>query len=129
MSLEKKQIDKNKLKASTLTEVLVALTIITLISALFFAIIIKAGNYHRNRRNIIIHRQILEIIQETQKNGYTEDEVFDYDGYFIAKRLQPYKNINAVYEIEVTAYQDDETKIMEHKAIIEKYINNWNYLP
>lgn len=127
MNKQENTIEHHRIKASTLTEVIVALTIITLISALFFAIIIKAGNYHKNRRNIIIHQQVLGIIDETEKYALFENEQFNYDGYFITKEIKPFKDIDNVYQIEVSAYKQDETIIMNHKAIVQKYIANWDY--
>lgn len=113
-----------KIKASTLTEVIVALIIITLVSAFFFAIIIKAGNYHKNRHKIIIQQQLFEIINEAKQHGYLEDETLEMNGYYFVKTVESYKNIWGVWEITVDAFNYNNNKIASHKAIIKEPVNN-----
>ena len=113
-----------KTKASTLTEVIVALVIISLVSAFFFAIIIKVGNYHKNRHKIIIQQQLFEIINETKQYGYIEDEIIEMDGYYLNKTAKLHKNISGLWEINVEAYTLTDKLILSHKAIIKEMANN-----
>ncbi|HAZ00548.1 MAG TPA: hypothetical protein DCY97_00005 [Marinilabiliales bacterium] len=103
-----------KLQASTLTEVIVALVIISLVTSMFFAIIIKVGNYHRNRKLILINQKILECIQEAKQQGFLEDETLEYEGYFLQKRVKPFKNIAGVFEIEVEAFSLTNKRLGSH---------------
>lgn len=111
-----------KIKASTLTEVIVALVIISLVTGMFFTIIIKVGNYNRNRKYLLLNQQLLELVQEAKQYGYLEDETLDYEGYYIQKKVKPFKEIPGVWEITAEAFTTQNKKLMEHKAIIEYQI-------
>ena len=63
-----------KLAASTLVEVMVALVIISVVSALFFAIVMQAGNYFRNRQRILIQQEMMAVIEEARQYSYLENE-------------------------------------------------------
>jgi type II secretory pathway pseudopilin PulG len=109
-----------KIKASTLTEVIVALVIITMVSALFFAIVIQVGNYHKNRQVLLVNQKLMELIDESRQKGYLEDEWLDFDGYHIQKSVKRYKNIPGIWEITVFAFNTKEQKIASHKALIQE---------
>jgi hypothetical protein len=109
-----------RVTASTLTEVIVALVIITLISALFFAIVIRVGNYHKNRQLLIINQKMLELVAETRELGYLEDEYLEFDGFTVQKTLTPYKSIPGMWEVTLTAFNLNEQEIDSHKAIINE---------
>lgn len=110
------------LKASTLMEVLVAIVIITLITSLFFGIIINVGNYHKNREGIIIQQQLIELIGEAKKQGYLDDETLEFESYYIQKSVKPYKEIPSIWEINVEAFDLNDKHLASHKAIIEEQI-------
>ncbi len=108
-----------KIEASTLTEVIVALTIITLVTAMFFSIIIQVGNYHKNRQRIIIEQQLIEIINEAKLYGRVDDETLEMDGYYFIKTLKPYKDITDIWEIKVEAFSFKDKLISKHNAIFK----------
>lgn len=111
-----------KIKASTLTEVLVALVIISVVTALFFTILIKAGNYHRHRLYILAHQKMVSCIDEVRESGYLDEEYLESEGFYIHKTCHSYKNIPGVYVVETEAYTRQQKKIDSHKAIITIHV-------
>lgn len=108
---------KRKIKGSTLVEVIVAIVILSIVSISTFTIIIQAGNYHKNRRDIYIQndfRQILtQIEQEKLKTDYIENEM-----YSITIEKKPYEGNTKCIEVILIANDKMERKLKQLKAIV-----------
>jgi len=113
----------SKIKASTLVETLVALVIITMVSAFFFAIILKAGNFEKNRIKITTHQLLLQLIDEAKSNNTFKTETFEYEQFYITKTVSSYKDIPGVYIINVETFTYSDKKIDQHQAIVETYLD------
>lgn len=108
---------KRKIKGSTLVEVIVAIVILSIVSISTFTIIIQAGNYHKNRRDIYIQnhfRQILtQIEQKTLETDYIENEM-----YTITIEKKPYEGNTNCIEAILKANDKKERLIKQLKVIL-----------
>ena len=109
-----------KITAATLTEVLVALIIITVITALFFNLIIKVGNYHQNRLKLLAHQAIIEVLDESKMYYIFENEEITYNNFYVQKTCTPFKDIPSVWQIELVAYKNANKQLVKHVAIIDQ---------
>lgn len=108
-----------KLKASTLVEVITALTIISITSGIFMAIMLKAGNYLVNRQKQYAFEQIIELINECKKGPLEDEETFNYESFTIQKEVACYQNNKHLWLVSFKAFTNENKLIIEHKSIIE----------
>lgn len=111
----------SKIQAATLIEVLIALSIISI--SVGIAMIIHTNILYSNRNNMKMKATLLlnEISIETQKTKDYSDTEISTDNIVVIKKLEPYKNIEFLYEMSLEAKDKLGTKLAERKELVLVY--------
>ena len=104
-----------KIKSSTLIEVVVAMTIITMFIALFYNFIEKSGREINIEQKVIANILINTSINKTLQDSSFFDEQYDYE--FISVKKQASIR-NKIIQLDFTAFMTNNKKILEKSILV-----------
>ena len=110
---------KNRLKGSTLVEVLVAMTLIVIAISFFF---LSVGNINKTF-NIDLKTYALTVVDSCLQNidsTYSCDETIDYPSFKIRKLVSGYNHNPELFIVSLTAFSNDG-KLLINKQRIHFY--------
>jgi hypothetical protein len=107
-----------KIKSSTLIEVVVAMTIITMFVALFYGFIEKTGKEINIEQKIMAGMLINSSIGNTMQDSTFCDGQYDFENMVI-KKTATLRNGNKIVQLDFTAYTLKNKKIL-NKSILVK---------
>lgn len=110
-----------KIPATTLIEVLISLTIISI--SVGIAMMIYTNILYSNRNNVKMKANLLlnEISIEAQKNKDYSDTEINTDNFVITKKVEPYNHIEFLYTMNLEAKDKDGKKLAERKELVLVY--------
>jgi Tfp pilus assembly protein PilE len=113
-----------KIQASTLIEVLIALTIISI--SVGISMMIHTNVMYSNRNSMKMKAVLLmnEISIETLKTKNFYDEEINSDIMVITKKIEPFKHIEFLYEMSMEARDKQGIKLAERKELVLDYDNS-----
>ncbi len=110
-----------KIPATSLIEVLMALSIITI--SVGVAMMIHTNILYSNRNSMKMKANLLmnEMSIEAKKNKDFADTEVNTDNVFISKKIESYNNIEFLYQMSFEARDNDGKKLGERKELVLIY--------
>ena len=108
---------KRKIRASTLTEVIVALVLISFVTVISFTVMVRAGNYHKNRRSMLIQNHFIEILEQIKMHD-TDNMVLETKLYTVKLQNEPYEGFKNCRVVKLAAFDASGDKLSTLKAIV-----------
>ncbi len=112
---------KNKIKGSTLIEVIVSITITMIVFAIamqIFVNVFRSDNYYA-KLNAFLAIKKIEV--DCKKNNKFYDEKISTDELDIFKSIIPYNGSKDIQILLIEAYDLKGKKLVEHKELIYFY--------
>jgi len=112
-----------KLKASTLAEVTVALTIIAIISGMAMMILVSISKTSNHQLKILAFIELEKIITEVKHSGEPENEDFESDNFIIEQNVSDYRKSINLKEVHYKVYSKQKKLLFERFELIELNTN------
>lgn len=114
---------KVKIPASTMIEVIVAVTIIAIVFS--FAMLLFAGiqTSGSSRMKIYALSRINHVISESKASYSFLDEEFAFDGLRVKQSIAPYKNSSRLFILHLEAFDIKNRLVAEKNELIRIYEN------
>lgn len=104
----------NKLKASSLIESVIAMTIISvciLIAMTIYTMVLKSSNSITHYQSLTEKQKILN---ETKSNPELTNETFNYKNFIIEKKVSVHESIDGLLLVDLTAINKKDTLTSTH---------------
>jgi len=107
-----------KYKGFTIIETIVALVITMVCVGVAFTIMLNVEKSGNNYKKIQAHLYLLKELNRAKEGKKYIDENIDKENVKLVKRVIQYENIEKLYQLKITAFDNEGKKIDEVKELI-----------
>ena len=109
---------KAKAKASTILEVLIAMVLIVVVFSTAMMIFANVTHSSLSVKKIRAQAVLHEVLLNAEKNRDTVSQSFNIDDFRIEQEIKSYNNVSQLFDIHLTAYDNNQQKITELEKVI-----------
>ncbi|TWI94537.1 hypothetical protein JN11_04647 [Mucilaginibacter frigoritolerans] len=108
----------NKVKASTLMEVIVSMVVIVIVFGIAMMIYTNVLRLSLSAKKIRAQALLQEAMINAERDSIKTTQTFQVDDFRIEQEIKPYLGNNALTDIHLTAYDQNQQKIAEMEKAI-----------
>lgn len=112
---------KNKLKASTLIESIVALVIIMLVFSIIMSFYLKQVKSFSQINKLNIHFVLNKIVAQEDITQRYENAEYKFESFVIKKTVSQYENKDALFLLKYECLDNKQTLLMQKRKVLLRF--------
>ena len=108
----------NRVKASSLLEVIVSMVVIVIVFGIAMMIYTNVLRLSLSAKKIRAQSLLQEAMINAERDSIKTTQTFQLDNFRIEQEVKPYSGNNALKEVHLTAYDQNQQQIAEMEKVI-----------